>query len=136
MNAKAKERQEAIEKLKEWIKPGDTIYTTVKHVSRSGMMRVIDVHLIENNEPHWISYLVSKVLEWGFDEKKEGVRVSGCGMDMGFHLVYTLSSILFRDGFDCIGEKCPSNDHVNRVQAPNGIWHHSSGGYALKQRWM
>jgi len=135
MKISKQEREKAIEQLKEWIKPGDTIYTTIKHVSRSRMMRVIDVHLIENNEPNWISYLVSKALGWGYDEKKEGIRVSGCGMDMGFHLVYTLSSILFRNGFECIGDKCPSNDHSNgdRNYTPH---HHNSGGYAIKQRWL
>ena len=27
------------------------------------------------------------------------VGVGGCGMDMGFHLVYTLASVLYKDGY-------------------------------------
>jgi hypothetical protein len=30
---------------------------------------------------------------------RNGIRVGGCGMDMGFHLVYTLSRALFDDGY-------------------------------------
>lgn len=33
-----------------------------------------------------------------FDQKRDGFRVSGCGMDMGFHLVYCLGQTLFHDG--------------------------------------
>lgn len=32
-----REREEAITKLREWIKPGDTVYTILDHVSSSGM---------------------------------------------------------------------------------------------------
>ena len=37
------ERAEAIAKLREWIKPGDTVYTVLDSVSRSGMSRHIRV---------------------------------------------------------------------------------------------
>src|SRR5712692_6873174 len=65
----------------------------------------------------------------------EGIKVSGAGMDMGFHLVYSLSYDLYPDGFECIGERCPSNDHSNgdRDYSPH---HHKDGGYALLQRWI
>lgn len=39
------ERQDAITKLREWIKPGDTVYTILDSVSRSGMSRHIRVVL-------------------------------------------------------------------------------------------
>ena len=29
--------------------------------------------------------------------KNDAVVVGGCGMDMGFHLVYTLSYVLFKE---------------------------------------
>jgi len=39
-------------------------------------------------------------------------------MDMGFHLVSTLSYYLYPEGFGCTGksegrDRCPSNDHSN-----------------------
>lgn len=97
------EQQGAIAKLRDLIKPGHKVYCTVKHVSRSGMYRVIDTHLIRDNEPIWISRLAAKAVNIGFDDNYEAVKVNGAGMDMTFWLVYELGSVLFPDGF---GEPC------------------------------
>lgn len=133
MTKVSKKRQaEATELCKEWLEPGDTVYTAIRHVAASGMTRWIRVYLIKNNAPRDISYTVADVLGWKFDEKYDAVKVGGCGMDMGFHLVYTLSRILFPDGFDCIGDGCQGSDHFNQVETS----HHNDGGYALKQKWM
>jgi hypothetical protein len=80
-----------------------------------------------------------------------GLGVGGCGMDMGFHLVYSLSRALFPTGFGCIGRVtnakgertawCNSNDHHNgdrdhtRHTTRRKHWHRD-GGYALVHRWM
>ncbi len=143
MRAKERERQEAIASLRELLKPGDIVYTHVDHVSRSGMSRSIDVRIIRNNTPRWIARTVATAIDMGFDEKHQAVKMGGCGMDMGFALVYELSHILFPGGFECTGSaesngfahRCPSNDHSNgdRDYTPH---HHSSGGYALRQQWM
>lgn len=141
MNAKEKEREEARQKLLEMIKPGDTVYTVLRHVSRSGMYRAIDLYIMQDNQPVWISYTAAKLLE-GYDQRHEACRASGCGMDMGFHLVHNLGYALFPDGFQCTGDNrdnhyCPSNDHNNTPYPPrDGKMHHTSGGYALRQRWM
>ena len=128
------QRDNADKRLRELLAPGDTIRTVLKHVSRSGMYRVIDLYTIRDNEPIWLSSYAAPFLE-GFDERHEGCKASGAGMDMGFHLVYNLSYHLFRDGFTCTGENCPSNDHTNgdRDHTPHN---HKDGGYALTQRWM
>lgn len=153
--AKREAQQEAIESLREWLKPGDTVYTVLKRVSGSGMYRHIAAYKLEIEEifyydldklrsvgtgrfearPAWLSYNVAKALGWPFKENTEAVGVGGVGMDMGFHMVYELSHTLFPDGFDCIGPSCPSNEHNNgdRDYSPH---HHSSGGYALKHRWL
>jgi hypothetical protein len=129
------EQQEAIDKLHELLKPGDTVYTVLRHVSRSGMTRAISPIIMTDDGPWEISYLACPALGWRFNERHGGVTVSGCGMDTGFHLVYEISREMYPDGFECIGEGCPSNDHVNgdRNYKPH---HHNSGGYALQQRWM
>lgn len=131
---KQKEQLEAINSLKEIIKPGMTVFTVLKHVSRSGMMRHVAPYVIINNEPHWIGYRVAKALDWPLADD-DGVKIGGCGMDVGFELVYNLSRVLFRDNFVCIGENCHSNDHVNgdRDRTPHL---HSDAGYALRQRWI
>jgi hypothetical protein len=136
--AQQKERDEARTELRKHIKPGDTVYTVLHHVSRSGMQREIGVVLLSCDNGEIISlhpnYLVSKALSIR-QGKRDGLIMGGCGMDMGFALVHQLSYALFPDSFECIGEKCPSNDHNNgdRDRTPHK---HSSGGYAIKQRWM
>jgi hypothetical protein len=129
------ERDDAIARLREWLKPGDTVYTILRHCSRSGMARVIELVTIKDNEPIFLGYNASLALGITYDQKRDGVKVGGTGMDMGFHLVYTLSSTLWPDGFECIGCSCTSNDHFNgdRDYTPH---HHTDGGYALKQRWL
>ena len=81
------------------IKEGETLYTILLHVSRSGMLRTIGVYRIVNNEPRWISRVAASFIGWPFDDKREGVKVRGCGMDMGFHLVSTLSRALFGNDY-------------------------------------
>jgi hypothetical protein len=99
MTKKQKEKLEAIKHLKQFIKKGDTIFTKIEKVSTSGMYRHIKVISIKKNNPNYWSYYVAKILEWSYKDKTNAVGVGGCGMDMGFHLVYTLSRILFKDGY-------------------------------------
>lgn len=111
------EKAEALAKLREWIKPGDTVYTILRNVSRSGMSREIGVVLLANGEDGRTidlhpNYSVAVVLGERCG-KRDGVIVGGAGMDMGFHLVYSLSSALFPNGYGCIGKGCASNDHSN-----------------------
>lgn len=113
MNAKDKERQEAIETLRKHINPGDTLHTVLRHVSKSGMYRVIDVFVIKDNVPIRLSYSAAKAIGVKYDSRHEGAGMGGCGMDMGFSLIYDIGSVLFRDGYECTGEGCPSNDHHN-----------------------
>lgn len=130
--------------LNNLVKPGDTLYTEVTHVARSGMSRSIRVFVMSNNEPIDITYYAMVLLGLKVDQTNGGVKMSGCGMDMGFALVYDLSRVLFRDKFECIGnsdeysKRCPSNDHVNSGPGRNDYTPHmhSNGGYALRQRWL
>jgi hypothetical protein len=146
------EQSAARDRLRETFKPGDTVHTVLRHVSRSGMSRSISVIDKGHND---ISYLVARALDMRIDQNNGGVKVTGCGMDMGFHLVYNLSYVLNKDGFGCIGEGCPSNDHHNgdrdytphmnekdRIGADGKLcnchathWH-KDGGYALRHRWI
>ena len=128
-------QQSSVHPLLADIKPGDTIYTVLRHVSRSGMTRVIDLIRIVDGRPISIVGPAAQLLALGLDRDRWGVRMSGCGMDMGFAAVYELSYALFKGGFTCTGEGCPANDHANgdRDYTPHA---HSDAGYALRQRWM
>ena len=129
------DQQSSKEKLLEMLKPGDTVYTILRHVSRSGMSRVIDLVIISDGEPFSISPWAAKVAGNRMDLDRWGIKIGGTGMDMGFALVYELSYALFKDGFTCVGEKCPANDHINgdRNYTPH---QHRDGGYALSQQWI
>lgn len=69
---------------------GTLIYTVVKHVARSGMMRRIAPIVVVDGIARNISALVSDVLGWKWTDD-DAIQVSGCGMDMGFHLVSRFS---------------------------------------------
>lgn len=90
-------KEKAIEELKEVVKEGDTIYTILRHVSKSGLTRDISLIVIKDNRPLCIDYWASIALDLPL--KNNGIRVSGAGMDMGFALVYDLSYALYTDGY-------------------------------------
>jgi len=154
MKPTTEEKQEAMEFLKQALKPGDTVYTILRHVSRSGMMRRISPVIIKHNEPLDIDYQVAKLGIWKRRYPNDGLIIEGCGMDMGFDLVYELSRALFPDGFgepclDCGYRMTSASDdswHLGMCSKDKGC-HYSGrngstygwdndGGYALKQRWL
>lgn len=128
------ERAEALARLREWLKPGDTVWTVLRHVSRSGMQRTIELVIIEDDgrgngpEPREIGWAVARALGMTFDRDRGGVKVGGTGMDMGFHLVYELSRALWPEGFGCTGKNCRSNDHTNgdRDYTKHGLFNEDS----------
>ena len=74
-------------------------YTILRHVSQSGMFRLISVFVVVENRPIVVDNLINVTGVGIMDKKREGIRCSGCGMDMGFDLVYSLSMFLFGDGY-------------------------------------
>ena len=120
-------KDEAIDSLRARLSPGDTVYTVLRHVSKSKTARSIDLYVIRDNEPVCITGHAAKILKAKIDSHHGGVKTRGGGMDMGFDLVYNLSYYLFPDGFDL-----PEGSHGR-----NGMTDHDpDGGYALKHRWL
>lgn len=120
-------QSEAKEKLRTMLSAGDTVYTRVDNVARSGMSRRISLFVIRDNEPLNITYLAAHAMGDGakYDRSRYyGIRVDGCGMDMCFHIVYCLGRALFPDGFKVEG--CGRNGEMSG-------WD-EDGGYALKNR--
>lgn len=108
----------AIEILHENIKPGDTVYTSLRQVASNGMSRHIEVMVPRKRADgslyiRNITSLVGRAAGFKVSPKTDALVVGGAGMDMGFHVVYSLSSAMFRDGVKCTGKGCPSNDHSN-----------------------
>jgi hypothetical protein len=148
MNKKEQERQTAIEDIRKYFNnpPRNpekfreymTVYTSLNHVSKSGMMRVIDVRIIRDNVPLRLSWTAADAIGTPYNRQHEGVQMGGCGMDMGFALVYNLSSALWPKGYMCDGPACRSNGHSNgdRDYTRKKSHWHSDGGYRLNHRWM
>lgn len=119
----AAEREESLAAMREHFKPGQTVYTILRHVSASGMSRSISVITVDGGDVRQWDWAVCRVLGENLDQRREGVKVSGCGMDMGFHLVYNLGRALWPDG--------TPQPHGTRNGQPD-----RDGGYALKHRWL
>ena len=107
------EAEQAREELREMF-AGDecpVIGTILRHCSVSGMSRDISLYYKDTN----ITYLAGVAMGDNVRSSNgfNAIRVQGCGMDMGFHLVYGLSITLF-----CAGKY----DH--------------DSAYKLKQRWL
>lgn len=150
MKVSKKEHAEALAQLREWIKPGDTVYTILRHVSSSGMSREIGIVVFKDGHPLHPNWSVSRVT--GYRQgKRDGVIVGGCGMDMGFAVVYDLSYKLFPDGFGLEGERDGEKRRpATREEAAQMVaegwkfygrngdtsgWD-TDGGYALHHRWL
>lgn len=105
------EKRDAIARLRELAPQGSTLYTVLRHESRSGMSRNIDVFVFapaddggRDGDPGrpvklWLTYLAHTALGWPLAKGDQGVKVSGCGMDMGFHLVETLSRVVYGESY-------------------------------------
>jgi len=104
--------------LEHYLNEGDTVYTIIRSVSSSGMSRTISLKVARGGQILDLTYFASVVLGWPLVEKNgsRALRVGGCGMDMGFHTVYTLARVLFRDKYE---------GQADAVDA----------GYLLKQAW-
>ena len=75
--------------------PKETIiYTIVHHVSASGMFRHIEMFRLEKNQKIPIRFLTEEFFNYHIDRKTDFYGVSGCGMDMGFALVNSLSYLV------------------------------------------
>lgn len=102
--AQKQEQEQARERLRAMLPPGSTVYTTVKHVSRSGMQREIACHAIQDGRMVWLSGLIAQACGMRLG-KRDGLIIGVCGMDTGFAIVYELSHALYPAGYGCIGDR-------------------------------
>lgn len=87
--------------LKGIFKETDRVYYKINHVAKSGMSRSISFYVavigkwndkkpIIQNITGWVAQMMGKKLD-----SHNGITVSGCGMDMGFHVINNLSIKLY-----------------------------------------
>ncbi len=96
------ERAASVDQLRTWIPKGSTVYTILRHTSRSGMRRVIGLVVFIGGDPlspiH-PNFHGARALGRREDGSNEGIVCDGGGMDMGFDLVYNLGHVLYGDGY-------------------------------------
>ena len=121
-------KEQKIKDLKKYIKPGTTVYTKVEAVSSSGMSRRISLFVVlpktKTAPAHLANISHAAAFATGYTlSDKGGIVAQGCGMDMGFALVYALGAALWPKG--------TPRPHGSRNGEPD-----KSGGYALKHVWI
>ena len=103
-----------------YINEGDTIYTVLRSVAPSGMSRTMSLKVAtDKGVIQDLTYYASIVLDYPLVEVNgsRAIRVGGAGMDLGFHVVYSLARVLFRDKYE--GQ-------------PEAV----DAGYSLSQAWL
>ena len=115
-------RNQVLAQTKKLIKPGQTIYCTLRSVSANGVQRRISLHTIHKGQLISLDHTAS-VLTGCTLSDKGGIVCNGCGMDMGFDLVYSLGQSLWPNG--------TPRPHGTRNGQPD-----KDGGYALNHTWI
>jgi hypothetical protein len=117
---------EAREMLTRLCPPGTKVYTVLRHVSRSGMLRHISLFVMHEGDIRPITWSAARVL--GYPLASTGhhaLKVGGAGMDMGFHVVHSLSYALH--GYP---EHTTWEQTVKEQRKPN------RPGYSLTHEWL
>lgn len=134
MSTEKSEQEQALLKLQEMIREGDTIYSFLRHRYAPGTSGVIRLFLIlpdKDRERHvhvnQISSPVANALGWPYEEDRDGIVVEDWGKDMGFQLVYSLGRALFPDGGPV--DKSVRNSELKGI-------HETDGGYLLHHKWL
>jgi hypothetical protein len=145
-------KTEATAYLRTILKPGDNVYCILQHVSQSGMSRSITLAVVVEGGIRTINYHAAIVMDRKIDQKNGGIKIGGCGMDMGFALVYDLGRTLFPGGFGVQGTTSngksyrPATKRAAALAVKRGVkfygrnvdssgWD-NDGGYALESRWL
>ena len=121
-------REQTRAALLKMINPGSTIYCVLRSVSSSGMSRRISLFVAvppHDDMPASIANIdgMTTTITGRTLSGKGGIVANGCGMDMGFDLVYSLGRALWPNG--------TPEPHGSRNGEPD-----TDGGYALKQAWL
>ena len=103
ISAKELDREYGREKLLEhYLREGQTVYTILRSVSANGMSRHISLVMVDSDGSLCdITYYAAAALNESLYEKNghRSIRQNGCGMDMGFNLVFNLAYALFGNGY-------------------------------------
>ena len=123
---KREEEKVAINELRRILEQGNRkVYCVLRHVSASGMMRRISFYSIAKNEPLCLDWYIEQATGYRRDKKGRGLRIGGCGMDMGFSVVYNLGGVCW-----------PKGDGKTIIGRNGDTRPETEGGYLLKHIWI
>lgn len=90
----------ARDELRELLPAGTVVYTIVRHTAPSGMSRAISVvYVTASGEIERLDGLIARAGIFKPYPRGAGLKVTGTGMDMGFHVVYTIAGLIHGDGY-------------------------------------
>ena len=94
------EQIRARETLRELFPKGSQVTTIVRHVSKSGMTRAIQVVGVDEHgvvgDVTWLIIRAGLGVRFG---NHHGIKVGGAGMDMAWLTTYRLANALYGDGY-------------------------------------
>lgn len=140
--------------LKNFLKPGTTVYTIMRFVSRTGATHSVSLVAAKGGTILPLDdIMVSSGMKLTPDNKFGGFKFTVSGYDTGKIAVYDLSRALYPNGFPCLGtEKCQSPEHEEyqpiidakrgggKIKNPRKNYakgnKHTDGGFALLQEWL
>lgn len=129
LSLKEEEAEHAKLVLKARLPMGKEVYTVLRHVTKSGMSRSISLFIVENEQIVDLTYFAARALDCRIDPKHGGVIRGGCGMDMGYDLVMSLSYLVH-------GYASKGLEGTNHVGPSNATPERFHAGYTLIQRWL
>lgn len=119
---------DAADKLRALLGGDPTVYALTRHVSRSGMQRRMSLFIVNAHPGPYADKLVdvtvdvAAVLGYRVRGEDHTIAVNGAGMDMQYHIVYSLSRALYRDMPD------------NMIPTSHGHNSDRDAGYVLTKR--
>lgn len=129
---KARERAEAIDYLLPLCPPGTTIDVILRSVSRSGMMRQLSLLVVDQEgRLRDITYRVSLAIDNPTNDRGY-LSMGGCGMDMGFAAVYSLSYALH--GYESKGQGIEAERQGRPLRDTDP--ENYRAGYTLRHNWL
>lgn len=92
------DRDNAIEKLRELVPQGATIYVLLRRKNALGTCRWLEFYHIRDNELRCITWDVAQAIDGPYCRQHDALRVTGAGLDVGYASVDHLSQVLFGTG--------------------------------------